>query len=778
MNRILKVLSATFLVSVSAFASPAIGEWRTHFSYKTTDQVVFADDKVYVEASGKLFSYKVSGDQMQTYTTLDGLNGHTVTFLGWSSDQKTLVIVYSDGNIDFLSSKGLINLPDFKNKSLTGDKTIYGLRVIGSEAFLSTGVGLIVLDLAKKEYAENYYLGFSSSYTKCMDATVWADSIMVATVNGLYLGRTSDNLQDVSFWKEASFVSGTKAKKLVRFGNQFFALAQNGVLYKGLPGHWQAFVNDAGITDISVQDSALFACSGMTTYMFDKNLNRISVESVKDYSVAWDSMEKALYIASGASGLTYLKFADSSYVLVKDSIIPDGPTQNTAWNSFFQNGVYYATAGARWGDRYFYDGDLLIFEDDQWSGLNDKQAMYQAIGYQPLDFLNMAVDHADKTHYFITTWGDGMLEYRNNLFYKQHGPNNSPLKNTIPGRFCRVDGATFDEDGNLWVLNSKYYPGNPVSTNSLPDSALCILKPDGTWFQPFYPELKTAPTWNSILFTSRGQAWMNSVRYRYGIFVLDNNGTLDDLSDDQSRAFDNFTDQDGNLLTPFTICSMAEDKNGTIWLGTNMGPILATGVSRIFDRDYTFTRIKIPKNDGTDNADFLLKDIRINCIVVDGANRKWLGTEGNGIYLLSLDGLQSIHHFTTQNSPLPSDYIWSIAINPETGEVFMGTDAGLVSYRSDATEGSVNYRDIHVFPNPVRPEFNGQITVTGLMEKTQVRITDLNGNAVVSGTSLGGQFSWNGILKSGKKASSGVYLVFCASEDGTESQACKFMIVR
>jgi len=774
MKKKLNVWLAVFLISVPAYADPAIGQWRTHFSYKTTDQVVFADDKVYVEASGKLFSYRVADGQTQTYTTLDGLNGHTVSFLGWSAVQKTLVIVYSDGNIDLLSSKGLINLPDFKNKSLTGDKTIYGLRVIGSDAFLSTGVGLIVLDIAKKEYAENYYLGFSSTYTKCMDATVWADSIMVATVNGLYSGRRSDNLQDVSFWKTASFVSGTKAKRLVRFGNQFFALAQNGVLYKGFPGRWQAFVSDAGISDINVQDSALFACSGMTTYMFDKNLNRIPVESVKDYSVAWDSGEQALYVASGASGLTLLKNENDSYVLDKDSIIPDGPTQNTAWNAFFQNGVYYATAGARWGNRNFFEGDLLVLEDDQWRGLNDKQAMFDSIGYQPQDFINMAIDPADKTHYFITTWGDGMLEYRNNLFYKQHGPNNSPLRNIIAGRFCRVDGARFDEGGNLWVLNSKYY-----LPNHLPDSALCILKPDGSWLQPFYPDLMASPTWNSILFTSRGQTWMNAARERLGVFILDNNGTLEDLSDDQSRAFDNFIDQDGNLLTPFTICSMAEDKNGTIWLGTQVGPILATGVSRIFDSDYTFTRIKIPRNDGTDNADFLLNDIRINCIAVDGANRKWLGTDGNGIYLLSSDGLETVHHFTTQNSPLPSDYIWSIAINPQTGEVFIGTDAGLVSYRSDATEGSVSYSSgIHVFPNPVRPEFNGQITVTGLMEKTQVRITDLNGNAVVSGTSLGGQFCWNGSLKSGKKASSGVYLVFCASEDGIESQACKFMIVR
>lgn len=776
MNRILKVWSAAFLLSVSAFAGPAIGEWRTHFSYKTANQVVLADDKVYVEASGKLFSYRVSDGHTETYTTLDGLNGHTVRFIGWCSEQKSLVVVYSDGNVDFLTSKGLVNLPDFKNKSITGDKTIYEMQIVGNEAFLSTGVGLIVLDIARKEFSENFYLGFSSSYTKCVDATAWGDSLLVATSAGLFRGSRTNNLQDVSYWKSAAFVLGTSVKKLVRFENQFFALAQNGVLYKGQPGNWQPFIQDAGMTDISVQDSALFACAGMTTYMFDRQLNRISIESIRDNSVAWDSDNKKLYMASGSAGLSILKYDNAAYVSEIDSIIPDGPTQNTAWNAFFKDGVYYATAGARFGNRNFYDGDLLILEDDQWRGLPDKQAMIDSVGYKPMDFLNMAIDPTDNTHFFITSWGDGLMEFRKNRFYKQHGPNNSPLRNIIAGRYCRVDGAVFDEEGNLWVLDSKYYPGGPESL--LPDSSLCILKPDGTWFQPFYPKLKTAPTWNSILFTSKGQAWMNSVRARFGIFVLDNNGTLDDLSDDQSRAFDNFTDQDGNLLSPFTLCSMVEDKNGTIWIGSQTGPILATGVSRIFDADYTFTRIKIPRNDGTDNADFLLNGIRINCMAVDGANRKWIGTEGNGIYLLSPDGLETVHHFTMDNSPLPSDYIWSVTINPETGEAFIGTDAGLVSYRSDATEGKSNYQNIHVFPNPVRPEYNGQITVTGLLEKTQVRITDLNGNAVVSGTSLGGQFSWNGNLKNGKRASSGVYLVFCASEDGVESEACKFMIVR
>lgn len=172
-----------------------------------------------------------------------------------------------------------------------------------------------------------------------------------------------------------------------------------------------------------------------------------------------------------------------------------------------------------------------------------------------------------------------------------------------------------------------------------------------------------------------------------------------------------------------------------------------------------------------------MENVHINCIAVDGANRKWIGTEGNGVYLLSADGVSTLHQFSTQNSPLPSDYILSIAIHPETGEVFMGTDQGLVSYRSDATEGKSDYEQVYVFPNPVRPEYQGVITVTGLMENSQVRITDLKGNVMSTGTSLGGQYVWDGRNRSGNRVATGIYLVYCASEDGLEYANTRFMVL-
>jgi len=625
------------------------------------------------------------------------------------------------------------------------------------------------LDVARHEIADTYYLSFSSPYTITYDAAVWGDSVVVATVSGLYYGNTRTNLLDAAYWSEMPFIEGQIVSNLVHFQNTLFALTKNGIVYQKNNSGWTELLRDPNATSISVQEDYLFICANTKTYMYNASMELQDVESLQNNSIALDSQRNLLFVASGSMGLSILSKINTKYSVIKDSILPEGPSKKTAWNSFFQNGVYYSTTGGRWGDRYLYEGDILTYKDEKWSNLKNRQEIANKTGLYPLDFMNLAIDPRDEKHFFITSWGEGLYEFRDSTFYKLHNNKNSPLFCVIfPefSRYVRVDGATFDADNNLWMLTSNA------------DTVLQILKPDGSWYSPFYAQLPKAPSWNSILFTSNNQVWMNSLRVNAGIFVLDNNQTLENTSDDQKRWFSSFTDQDGITISPYTVNCMAEDLNGSIWIGTVKGPIIANSPSNIFKSNYNFSRIKIPRKDGSGNADYLLNDIRINCIAVDGANRKWIGTNGNGLYLVSADGLETVHHFTMENSPLPSEYIWSIAIHPQTGEVFVGTEVGLVSYRSDATKGAEVYQNVRVFPNPVKPEYTGKITVTGLMANSQVKITDLAGNILIGGTSLGGQFSWNGYTKQGKRAASGVYLVLSASEDGTESEVCKFMIVR
>ncbi|MBQ1651342.1 MAG: T9SS type A sorting domain-containing protein, partial [Paludibacteraceae bacterium] len=262
-----------------------------------------------------------------------------------------------------------------------------------------------------------------------------------------------------------------------------------------------------------------------------------------------------------------------------------------------------------------------------------------------------------------------------------------------------------------------------------------------------------------------------SARGRTGIFVK---------SDNNKRFFTSFTDKDGKTLTPSEIYDIVEDNSGTVWIGTDVGPILLNNLNKIFDASYRCTRVKIPRDDGTGLADYLLDGIPVRAIDVDGGNRKWIGTT-NGVYLVSADGLTTYNHFTEDNSPLISNEITSLEVNNITGSVLIGSGNGIVEYRDGVTEPVKKFNDdkIKVFPNPVTPGFTGFITLTGLENETVVKVTDASGRLVAEGTSNGGSFSWDG-KHNGSYVGSGVYFfhLMNTDENNSRSSAAKVLIIR
>jgi ligand-binding sensor domain-containing protein len=317
-----------------------------------------------------------------------------------------------------------------------------------------------------------------------------------------------------------------------------------------------------------------------------------------------------------------------------------------------------------------------------------------------------------------------------------------------------------DKSNNLWITQTEV-PGS-----------IKILKPDGTWI--VNPLTINAPVIGDIIITTIGQKWIILPR-GYGLFILDDNKTPDIFSDDRSKKL---LVQDSENQPISLVYSIAEDLDGNIWVGTDQGPLIYFNPEKVFDVDLKASRIKIPRNDGTNFADYMLKTETITSIAVDGANRKWLGTTGSGAYLLSPDGTSQIKNFNEQNSPILSNSIVTLAVDNKSGEVWFGTSKGVQSVRGDATAGEEKFSKVYSFPNPVREDFTGNVTITGLIRDSQIRITDISGNLVYETASDGGQASWNLKNYAGKRVATGVYLVFCASKDGTQSYVTKMLVIK
>jgi hypothetical protein len=307
---------------------------------------------------------------------------------------------------------------------------------------------------------------------------------------------------------------------------------------------------------------------------------------------------------------------------------------------------------------------------------------------------------------------------------------------------------------------------------------------DGSWRKLFYAPLEQAPTLATTLFDRKGRFWICSRRtvnyHNGGLMGIDYAGTIDTQDDDYSYYRSHITNQDGTSYKFEGVQTIAEDHDGRIWVGTDIGLFVIDEPDDWFNDDFRITQVKVPRNDGTNLADYLLYGMPIISITVDGANRKWIGTSGNGVYLVSASGQEILHHFTSENSPLLSNNVTSIAIHPRTGEVMMGTDGGLVSYQSDATNPaeSLSEGTIKIFPNPVRPEYHGNVTITGLTTDADIKIVTSGGQLVATGTSMGGTWQWDGRNFSGGYAGSGIYYVLIATADGNTTVAGMLTVIR
>jgi len=413
---------------------------------------------------------------------------------------------------------------------------------------------------------------------------------------------------------------------------------------------------------------------------------------------------------------------------------------------------------------------VLDTKDDDWIFLQDDVKGNfpgtEVSNWQFIDMLTVDVDPLDENHVFAGG-RTGLYEYYGEELKNYWNKDNSILQSaTSSNRYVIIAGMCYDKEGNLWMLQT----GTP--TNSLVE-----LTKDGEWKSLPHQELSNGQSslfgLSRITEDSRGLLWFINAHWETPAFFSYNPET--DQIIINHRAFRN---QDGINYASYNPHDITEDLDGNMWLSTMDGPFMLEAAS-VGDNDAYLTQVKVPRNDGTNYADYLLSGVNIRSMVIDGGNRKWFATTANGVYVISADNLSQVAHFTTSNSPLLSDRIESIAIDNETGEVFIGTENGLCSYMSDATNAveSMEKDNVWAYPNPVVRGYDGLITVVGLSFDADVKILSTSGQLVAQGRSNGGTFTWNGRDRSGKRVASGIYMVAAATSDGKKGTVCKIAII-
>ncbi len=496
--------------------------------------------------------------------------------------------------------------------------------------------------------------------------------------------------------------------------------------------------------------------------------NDISFTTANGYNerYVYDSQNKCYWSNQSDGRLqSYTVNDDNTRTVTRSGIAPEGPASNNFYRIYLNDGKLYGVGGL-WNeanDRGL-TGEVHVWDGEEWAEF--EKVSDAQIGHNYIDLLCLDFDPKKPGHVMVGA-KSGLYEFQDMKFVKSYNNDNSPLQSagtSSSGNYTIVSSVKYDNDGNLWVFNT------------LSDKGIKKLSPSGEWSSYGHPELTEGYNYDLqkvFISPTNGKMWFVNSKYNTSRLFSYN------YTNDILTAYGpTITNQDGTSLGTARMFGTTEDKEGNVWLATEAGPVYLTPEA-IQSGSTTFTQYKVPRNDGTNYADYLLTGIDIRAIAVDGGNRKWIGTSGNGVFLISSDNNTQIEHFTAADSPLISDIIQDILIDGTTGRVFLATDKGLCSYMSDATEpaGSMDKDNVYAYPNPVKPDYTGLITITGLAYNADVKIVTSNGTLVNKGTSTGGTYTWDGCDLKGRRVASGVYMVMTATESGKKGAVCKIAVV-
>ena len=736
--------------------------WQGYFSYNEIKDVSVAGTTVIAASENALFSKNPVTNIIKTTTTIDGLSGQTISSMYYSEASKKTLVGYENGLMIVINETdgSMLKVVDIINKQLpSGIKKINHFMEHNGLIYVSCDFGIVQFNLTTSQFGDTYFIGDAGAEISVKQTAFFNGFIYAATSSGIRRANsTNANLVDYNQW---SVVNSGDWSSVEALDSELIAINSSGYIHRYNSNIFIGFSQiPQSSTDMRAVNHNLFITTSNTVYVYNNQMiliRQIINTEVLDGNLSFTcatSLGNVISIGTKENGL----FSSSlSVPAIFENNMPSGPLRNNVFALDVTPNLLWAVYGDYTSNMNPYPLDsygVSKLEENGWLNIP-----YNKV-FGAKSMVNILINPNDEKQVYASSYFSGLLKIENeepSILYNEKNSGLETLTFVGPNYIdVRINGSAFDKSGNLWL------------TNNMIENGLKVLKTNGQWQSVSMKTILLKPedaSYTDLTIDKNGTKWIS----------MNTEGIVGFNESTNTFKKINSGIDSGNLPTGY-VRALSIDAKNQLWIGTTRGLRVLSNVNSFQSENQLTTKPIIIMEDGL--AQELLYEQFITAIAVDGSNNKWIGTADSGVFMVSSNGQETKYHFTINDSPLPSNVINDIKINSKTGEVFIATNKGMISFKGTATEANENLNNVYVYPNPVRPAYSGTVKIAGLIDKANVKIADIEGNLVYETTSEGGTIEWDTTAFGKYKVASGVYMIFISAQDGSETKVKKVMIIR